>query len=267
MDAGPDAGDASADAGTDASTSTHDLYALIAKALVKIDTKTGGLTEPGLTPYTFLSLAWDETTQVARVIYDIDDAASAKAKLGTVNLCTGAVTAGPELTLSGGAKVTYAEGLVQQPGTGTFFVSYRNSGTQSLTARLGTVVTATGVVTPIGNISSLQNDGDMLTFVGSSLYLLDVLLPTKSAVYSTNLATAQTSLLFEVGPEVVRIAYAASDSRLYAALGSPDLSIRGIAEMNPTTGAMTNIGSPLKSTDYPGTRWQSLLVTPPISCP
>ena len=129
VDAAPNDSSVAMDS-NDAAAPLNALFAHIDGKLVSVDTATGSLTEVGATGQTWITLAWDSKAKIARVIfgnYSPQGGGGTTPKLGTLNLCTGVVTAGPNIAINN-VQVRRAEGLAQDPATGTFYVTIGTSG-------------------------------------------------------------------------------------------------------------------------------------------
>jgi hypothetical protein len=278
----PDVGSTPADTGTpiddggltvDAQPDTADaappmvVYSIIAQKLVTLDPVTGAIVEVGPLGQTFAPLVWDTKANVARII----TTATTAPTLGTVNLCTGAITAGPRMTV-GGNDLDMAEGFTQDPVTGTFYatVDLDNSST-TLTEATATVDVGTGAITTIGTHTTLQNDGDVLAWIGTQLHLLDVATTvSKSAYYTIDTTTGAATLVKEVTalPQLpFRFAEDKSRGKVFATYGTEDATTRGFASIDLVSGTMTPIGPVLATTTYSGQNFQTLMVAPKPTCP
>ena len=276
----PDASNASdaseaGDAG-DGGPTLNALFAHIDQKLLSVDPGTGAVSEVGPTAQTTVTGAWDATAKVARVIlgHYTPLGGATTPKLGTIDLCTGTVTPGPNITL-GGNHVRRAESLVQDPATGTFWISVGTTGTAAntefTTERVGTVDVATGIVTQVGTHQTYQDDGDSMTFIGSKLHLLDVATNINAGgLYELNPTNGAATKVSESGPDVRRIAWDSSRSLLFVTFGDnaePNATKRSIQTMAPATGMLTKLGPDLDDATYPGLHFNAIFVAPKPVCP
>lgn len=288
VDAGLDAGaatdagilDAAADEGVadagdvDAGIQPRFIYTLMAGDLVQVNLDTGTHETIGATGHTFVSLAWDNIANVARVIYDINMPGESTAKVGTIDLCTGVITPGVTLHI-GAMDLTYAEGFAQDPATGTFWVSYPTvgAGNQYATNRVGTVDVTTGEVTFVGTVTSEQNDVDSMTFVDGAIIFADVArsTPTTEVYRATppTSGTAMTQTLIVRAPTdaITRIAYDANNDQVLVLNAVTTSMDRHAAVMNRETGETTRLIPSLDASVYPGASYFAMLVAPPPVCP
>lgn len=272
----PDAAvaDANVTDAADAAPPFNALYAHIDGKLLSVDTSTGALTEVGPTGQTWITLAWDSKAKVARVIlgnYSPQGAGGTTPKLGTINLCTGVVTAGPNIAINN-VQVRRAEGLAQDPATGTFYVTIGSNGTgaptEFLTESNGTIDVATGAVTVLGNHSTYQNDGDLLVSVAGAINMLDVATANnQGAIYTLNTTNGQTTKRVDTGPKLLRFTSDETRGIVYATYGEANFTARGVATLNITTGAFTKLGTDILNTLYPGGNFNGLLSAPKPICP
>lgn len=269
--------DAASDGGGDASLpdagpAQNGLFLHLGAKLYGVDVTTGALTEIGATGQEFIVLAWDDAAKVARVVLDpySPAAGAGTPKLGTIDLCTGAVTPGPALTLDG-VQVRRAEGLARDPGTGTFYLTFGTSNggaaTEFLSERNGTVDVATGAVTAIGTHQTLQDDGDTVFFVGNDLRLLDVAQGiNQGAVYAIDKATGAATKVVDTGPTVLRIAPDTTRGLSYAAAGTANAATRSVGTVDLATGAYTRIGADFPANLATGLQVNGLLSAPKPVC-
>jgi len=273
IDGGSDAG---ADTGTDAGATTA-LFAHINQTLVSVNVTTGAVTDIGPTGQANLVFAWDRVANVARVVLDSYTpvgVAVGTPKLGTIDLCTGTVTPGPSITV-GGVTVLRAEGFAQNPVTGGFHIAVGTSGTgaatQYLTSQNGAIDVTTGAVTIAGSHQTHQDDGDSLTFIGSSLRLLDVATDRCScSVYTIDTATGAASNPVATGTGVLRIAHDPVTGKLFTAYGMgtpPSTTARSIGTLDPATGTNTPLGTVLAAGTYAGAHFAGLMPAPQPICP
>lgn len=272
-DTGPTT-DAGADA--DAAAPPNALFAHINQNLVSIDPTTGAVTTIGPTNEQWIVFAWDDTAKIARVITKpyspVGGAASPK--LGTINLCTGAISDGPAITLNA-AQVRRAEGLAQDPTTGTFRITFGTEGTTATTEFLseknGTIDVTTGAVTLVGSHDTLQDDGDCLTFADSTLKLLDVASANNTgALYTLDKTTGAVSSPVTTGATVLRVAYDKTRDVVFTASGTGAdgaATNRVIGTLNLTTGATTPLGAALGAGTYANGNFNALMSAPAPSCP
>lgn len=270
MDAGaPDAG--AADAGADAGFNA--LFAHIGGRLVLVNPLTGALTELGPTGQQYLALAWDVPGGVARAVIDTYSpvGGSPTPRLGVIDLCTGNIDAGPPISV-GATQVRRAEALAQQPDSGAFFITVGRAGTgassEFLTESNGTVNVSTGAVTIHGNHQTLQDDGDALTFVGPTLYLLDIATAlNQGTLYSVDTVSGQATARASVGPRALRIAWDATRQVLFVAYGETTGTNRGIGTLDLDSGVITPLGANLPDMLYPSANFTGLLSAPARTCP
>jgi hypothetical protein len=266
-DSGPDDDAQQGVDAADAGPPLNELYSLIDGKLVTVDPTTGAVVEIGPTtpPLGFAAIVWDTKAKVARVIID----GVTSPKIGTIDLCTGAVSTGPRMKV-GNDDVDKAEGLAQDPASGKFYVTVDvENSVSTLTRANATLDVGTGAVTVHGNHTTLQNDGDVLAWIGSSLYLMDIDSPNqKSAYYTVNLSTGATTLVKEVvdASMLLRFAHDPTRDTVFALRGSNNFQTRGLATLDLATGALTNIGAGLAPTTYPGVHFQTLASAPKPSC-
>lgn len=273
-DAG-DAGDAG-DAEGDAGDGKNALFAHIDETLVTVNPTTGAIATVGVTEQKWIVLAWDATAKVARIVLNPFSAVGGPPTpaLGTIDLCTGNITPGPAITV-GGVQVRRSEGLVQDPATGKFFISYGTSGNSSATEfvseKTGTIDVATGAVTNKGSHGTLQNDGDNLMFLGASLKLLDVATSVNNgALYDLNPVTGAASNPITTGPALLRVTYDPTRDVVFTAAGTgnePSVSARSIGTLDRTTGANTSLGTVLANGDHTGHHFNGILSAPKPVCP
>ncbi|MBK8172038.1 MAG: hypothetical protein IPK60_17070 [Sandaracinaceae bacterium] len=291
MDAGADAGadlgmlDADLDEGigdagevdaghVDAGLEPRFVYTLMNQDLVKVNLDTGAHETFGDTGHTFVSFAWDNVANVARVIYDINTPSSSTAKMGTIDLCTGAITPGVTLHI-GSTDLTYAEGFAQDPATGTFWLSYPTviSTTGYLTNRLGTINIETGEVTFVGTITSAQSDADTMTFVDGAIIFADVVRATpttdvqRATAPTSGTEMTQTRIILAPTDAITRIAYDANNDQVLVLNAVSASMDRHVAIMNRETGETTRITPSLPATEYPGASYFAMLIAPPPVCP
>ncbi len=243
--------------------------------LVSVDTTTGAMTDVGPTAQPWIVLAWDSVAKVARVITAPYSPAGGPAspRLGTMDRCSGTITDGPMITIAGN-EVRRAEGLAQDPVTGTFFITVGTTGTggatQFLTEQNGTVDVATGAVTVVGSHQTLQDDGDCLTFIGPSLRLLDIASATSAGnLYALDKATGAVSSPLMTGPTVLRVSHDPTRDVVFTSAGTgaePNVSARSFGKLDLTTGANTPLGVVLPATTHPGRQINGLLSAPKPSC-
>lgn len=222
-------------------------------------------------------MSWDSDDNVARVIVGpyspTGGGAVLTPRLGTIDLCTGAVTEGPAITINGD-QVRRAEGLVEDPATHTYWITVGTTGTgaptQYLSESNGTVNTTTGAVTVVGNHQTYQDDGDWLTFIGSSLTLLDVASgSSQGAIYTINQSTGAATKRADTGPTVLRIAYDPTREVLFGTTGTGTEGSgvgRGVVTIDPDTGAFTSLGTTLGDGTYGGGHFTGLLPAPEPDC-
>jgi hypothetical protein len=282
-DAGPDASedggpspttDSGAETGTADAGPLNALFAHINGILVRVNPETGALTEVGPTGQGYIVLTWDHVAKVVRVISDPYSpvGGAAAPRLGVMNLCTGVITGATPLTV-GTTAVRRAEGLAQHPDTGAFWITYGVTGTgapqQYLTEANGTVDIATGAVTFVGNHQTLQDDGDLLLFLGSTLQLLDIAVGSNAgSLYTVNQTTGAVTVRANVGPTVVRVAQDPTRNLLFGMVGGGSTSSlsRGLVIVNPDTGANTPVGPRLPDATYQGQAFTSLISVPEPGC-
>lgn len=243
------------------------VYSLIGQKLVTLDPTTGAIVEVGPIAQTFAPLVWDVKANVARVITNALTAPT----LGTIDLCTGVVTDGPRMT-TGGNNLTKAEGFAQDPVSGTFYATVDlDNSASTVTEATATVDVATGAITKIGDHTTLQNDGDVLAWIGTQLHLLDVAtVDSKSAYYTVDTATGAATLVKEVAakPELpFRFVEDKSRGKIFATYGTENAQTRGFASIDLATGTMTPIGAVLNVATYSGQNFQTLMVAPKPNCP
>ncbi len=268
VDAGP------ADAGPADAGPLNVLYAHIDSTLVSVDLATGAITPIGPTNQEWITLAWDDSSKLARAItggYSPVGTGALTPMLGTVDLCTGAIDAGVKITVDGG-QVRRAEGLARNPDGGTFFIAIGRTGTgsstQYLTESNGTIDVETGAVTILGNHQTLQDDGDCMTFVGDTLYLMDVATANNSGqMYQIDQNTGAAMAAVNSGPKVLRIAYDSTRNMVFATYGETNGTTRGVGTLDLTTGTLTKLGSDIANSLYPGAHFTGLMSTPPHVCP
>ncbi len=249
----------------DAPRTGNALYAHIARTLVRVDPTAGTLSPVGPTGTEYLALAWDSRARVVRVISD----SITTPKIGTIDLCTGTITAGPRVRV-GTVDLTKAESLAQDPTTGIFYATVdadRSAGNTNLSEATATLDVSTGVATVIGLHDTLQDDGDSLTFIDAELLLLDVAQPTASGVYTIDKANGRASLVATTAGSLLRLAYDDSRALLFVALGAGNATGRRIATMNRTSGAFTNLSFLLPDDMYRGELFTGLLSVPEPTCP
>ena len=232
-----------------------------------LDPTTGAIVEIGPVAQTFAPLVWDVKANVARII----TSAVTAPRLGTIDLCTGVVTDGPRMT-SGGSDLDMAEGFTQDPVSGTFYatVDLDNSAT-TVTEATATVNITTGAITKIGDHTTLQNDGDVLAWIGTQLHLLDVATnDSKTAYYTVDTGTGAATLVKEVAakPELpFRFVEDKSRGKVFATYGTENAQTRGFASIDLASGTMTPIGAVLNVATYSGQNFQTLMVAPKPNCP
>ncbi len=259
-----DQGDASDAA--DAGPALNGLYTHLDGKLISVDPVTGATNEIGPTGQPgYVVFAWDDTAKVARVITSPAESATVTAmpKLGTINLCTGAITSGPAITLNG-TQVLRAEGLAQDPGTGTFYVAFgtvAGSSNWYRSENSGTIDIATGFVTKIGSHNTTQDDADAITFVGNVLYLVDT-----GSIYSIAKATGVATLVSNASSSL-HIAYDPTRDVTFGSIGQTDATGRGVATVNLSTGALTKLGAGIPDTTSPGKQITALVSAPKPVCP
>lgn len=249
------------------------LYAHIAGYLVVVDVTSGALTEVGPTGQQYIALAWDETAGVTRaVIGNFTPLGGATTpKLGTIDLCTGVVTVGPNVSVDS-VQVRRSEALTRDPSTGVFYVTVGRNGTAAdtefISESVGTIDVATGAVTVLGNPQTLQNDGDGLAFVGQTLELLDVATGlNQGALYRIDKTNGQATKVSDPGARVLRIAFDASRGVMFAAYGEGTGTARGIGTLSLDSGALTPLGADLQDASYPSNQFTALVSVPLPSCP
>jgi len=272
VDAGNDA--TAADTGTDAGT-LNALYAHLNQTLVRVNPDTGALTSVGSTGLPWIVLAWDNVAKVARVVVDVYSpvGGAATPKLGTIDLCTGAVTAGPAITLDG-TQVRRAESLVQDPASGTWYVGFGTAGTAAatefLSERSGTIDVATGAVTAIGTHDTFQDDADIMMVAGGSLYLLDVATSNNTGgLYVVDKTTGAAATPLVTGSTLLRVAYDPTRDVVFTAAGTgtePNAANRSIGKLNRTTGANTPLGPVVATGQYGNLHFNGLLSAPAPDC-
>lgn len=244
-------------------------------ALKIVNVETGAITDVANTGQTWIVLAWDGVAKVARVIappYSPVGGAAAP-KLGTIDLCTGVITAGPAITVEG-TQVRRAEGLAQDPATGTFYITVGRTGTTAATEYItdenGTVDIATGAVTIHGAHTTLQNAGDILMVAGSTLHLLDVATGTNTGMlYTLDKTTGIASAPLTTGATTLRVAYDPTREVVFTGVGTgapPSASARSIGKLNLVTGASTPLGTVLAEGTYGGQQFNGLISVPPPKC-
>jgi hypothetical protein len=276
-DAGtPDAGapDAGApDAGTPDAGSPRVLFGHIGGRLVRLDADTGALTEVGPTGQPYLAAAWDARAGVVRaIIGNFSPVGGAPTpRLGTLDLCTGALDAGPTITLNG-VQVRRAEAMMTNPDGGATVITVGTSGTgtptQYLSESNGTVDLATGAVTVRGQHQTLQDDGDGLVFIGGQLYLHDVATDLgQGALYRLDPATGAATKAVDLGSKVLRITNDTTRGVLFVAFGETDGTARGIGTLDLDAGTFTRLGPDLPDALYPGASFTLLQALPPLTCP
>ncbi len=265
---GTDATDA-ADAPVD---TRNVLIATIDNGLYSVDMTTGALQEMGTTTHAALMLGWDDVAKITRVIVDRYSPLNGDPtpKLGTLDLCTGTVTVGPPITLQG-AQVRRVEGIVQDPSTGTFWLTYGIVGpAEFLTESTGTVDVTTGAVTAVGNHATTEGDGDGTTFVDDVLYMVDNAATTgQGFLYTVNKANAQVTQVVSTGTEIRRIAYDPTRKTMYAAGGTgaiPNVTNRFIASLDIKTGQRTPLTT-VPETTKPGIQFAGFMSAPKPVCP
>ena len=266
------------DAGSDADAAAppNALFAHINQKLVTINPTTGAVTDVGATNEQWIVFAWDDTAKVARVITKPYSpvGGTASPKLGTINLCTGVITDGPAITLNA-VQVRRAEGLVQDPATGTFYVTFGTEGTSApsefLSEKNGTINVTTGAVTLAGSHDTLQDDGDYLMVVGNTLKLLDVASANNTgALYTLDKVTGVTSSPVTTGATLLRVAYDKTRDVVFTASGTGAdgaATNRVIGTLNQTTGATTPLGAALGAGTYGDGNFNALMSAPAPSCP
>lgn len=257
----------------DAAPPLNGLFAHLGGTLYAVDPTTAALTPVGATGQEWIVLAWDAEANVARAIVrpysPVGGAASPT--LATIDLCTGAITEGPAITLNGN-QVRRAEGLVRDPVSGVFSITYGTAGTSTPTEFLsesnGTVDVATGVVTARGNHDTVQDDGDGLFFDGTTLMLIDIASASSAGfLYSINQTTGAATQVASTGPKLLRVAYDPTRDVFFAAFGETNATGRGVATLDVATGAYTQIGDLVPSGTATGLQFNGLLSAPLPVCP
>jgi hypothetical protein len=276
LDAGVDAGapDAGApDAGTPDGGASRVLFAHLGGRLVRVDPVTGSLTEVGPTGQTYLALAWDQPAGVTRAIVGnfSPPGGAPTPRLGTIDLCTGALDAGPAITING-TQVRRAEALATNPDGGAAVITVGTSGTGAATQFVsesnGTVDLVTGAVTVRGNHQTLQDDGDGLLFAGGQLYLHDVATDLgQGALYRLDPLTGAATKFVDLGAKVLRITNDPSRGVLFVAYGETNGTGRGIGTLDLDAGVFTKLGPDLADGSYPGASFTMLQALPSPSCP
>ncbi len=265
--------DAAVDAAPDALPAHAALFALIDAKLVAVDPATGAITEIGPTGQTWGVISWDDAAHVMRFVIDNYSpvGGAATPRLGTIDLCTGTITPGPAITING-TQVRRAEGIVRDPSSGTWYAAFGTSGTAGATQYIsesnGTVDVATGAVTPHGSHTTLQNDGDLLFFAGTTLELLDVATASNSgATYAIDKTTGAATLVATTGPTVLRIAPDPTRGIAFASYGATNATGRGVGTIDLTTGGVTPLPVSLPDATYPGLQFTGLASAPAPICP
>ncbi|MCA9601638.1 MAG: hypothetical protein KC417_06430 [Myxococcales bacterium] len=255
---------ATADADSGPQPKPYSLFAHFDGSLYSVNATTGALTEIGATGQTYIVLEWDDEAGVMRVIADpySDNGGPATPKLGTIDLCSGTVTKGTAL-VEDTTDVRRAEGLAKDPESGTWWITYGTVGnttpTQYISNRIGTVNIETGAVTYKAAVDTLQDDGDILEFEGSTLFALDIAtVNNQGNLYEVNQTTGAQTVGASTGPSVLRIAYHPVEQVMYAATGTPSYQNRGIGTLNTTTGVVTPIGSYISNAEHPSQQFTSL---------
>jgi hypothetical protein len=251
------------------------LYATFGTKLVWLEPDTGKLHEvgdmrsaAGDVTYSEVLLAYGNVPGEARIITPRYDSTANRPppELGKLDLCTGVVSELTPLTRVPTAP-TAIEGLARHP-NGTWYIAtgtYPAGVMQNISDKLGTLNAATSVVTDLaGMVDTLQNDIDAMTFVGTTMYAMDVSTGTSQIeLVTANLTTgAVTSVAIPASASAsatpLRLAYDGTRSKAY----SWRQSDRNLLELSLVNGAVTPIGETHGINVYPGESVQGFTSAP-----
>jgi len=247
----------------DASLALNTLYGHVAGILGRFELTTGAFVEIGPTNKPSIAMAYDTKAGVMRVI---TDGGSAPA-IGTINLCTGAITAGPLMKV-GATKLDVAEALGYDSKNDVAYatIDADHMGTTTSEA-LGKVDMGNGATTSVGAFGALT-DGDSMTFIGPTAYVIDTQTAnTTTILYTVNTSTGAAKKVVNVDVGVIRVAYDSSRDVLFVAYVSTDKKVRRVAQMDRTTGVMTPVGTGIPEAMYAAASINALASAPRPSCP
>jgi hypothetical protein len=149
-----------------------------------------------------------------------------------------------------GAPVVLAEGLSFSPG-GVLYISFHVDGERGFqSGHVGVIDPATATIdatTAVQLSQGSENDGDMLEFVGDTLYLGDVTITIGTFLYTVDLATGALTAVGEIGDaiEFFQLSDLAWDGRrlfgeTFTGHGAPGTG--RLIEIDPATARATVIG-------------------------
>ncbi len=265
-DAGDAAGDATSGDADAAAPEPENLYLVIRDSLVTVDPESADYTmvgSTGLLVDSVIAGAWDPVSEVPYVIV-FDDSLD-EPRLGTIDLCTGAVTPGARLSI-GMTGVGYAEGTVVDPATGTLFVSVSApSVADYLSETFGSVNVATGAVTALGVVSPIQEDIDAMTF-SDEILALDVDSSSGArAIYSVSATSGATTPLATLTEPLIGIAYSRARGQLFAyRFATPN---RELVTIDLEAESVTPIGTIHTDADFAGGTMGGFFFAPRPTCP
>jgi hypothetical protein len=130
---------------------------------------------------------------------------------------------------------------------------------------MGTVDPATGAVTALGPVTTLQNDLDQLVWIDTAPVGLDVSIPAGAALYDIDTTTGATTLRANVTTLVQRIAWDPVAERLLAVTARE--TPRRLVELDVTTGTLTPIGDTHTAAELGGNTIDAIFMAPSPTCP
>lgn len=230
IDAGPtDAGPMSVDAGPVI------LVGVYGGQFLHIEPTTAATRHIANTGHLNMRPIWDSNAQIMRSLVDQNTAP----RIGSIDLCTGAVDAGVRLRKADGGTLVHVESIAQAP-DGGFYVSvdYDNSAS-TVSERVGILDLATGLVTPLpGTVNTIEDDVDGLFFIGETLYAFDIADPANMSQFLiVNRDAGTTTVVRSVSDNYRRFAYEPARGVVYAWQHFTN----ELATVDLATGALTTI--------------------------